>query len=355
MKLFVDIRKKLSGFMLDIQFETEKDILGLLGASGSGKSMTLRCIAGLDKPDSGKIILNDRVLYDSEKGIDIPIRERRVGFLFQNYALFPHMTVEQNIGYGLSFLKKAERKRIVEEKINMMQLSGLEKRYPPQLSGGQQQRVALARALAVEPEVLLLDEPFSALDNHLRRQMIIQMSEILSEYEGATLFVTHNMEEAFQLCDNLLIVSNGKKIEHDNKRIIFKDPSTVTSAQLTGCKNITPVKMIGQDLVESEEWGCRLKINNKDLSDITHIGIRAHYLELNGAQRENTFECWPAHISDNPFTKIVYLKLQKPPLGSWDYTLQCELSIEQWEHLDTIPTPWTVNLNPEKLLVLKNT
>jgi ABC-type sulfate/molybdate transport systems ATPase subunit len=353
MKLFVDIRKRLSGFNLDIKFEMDNDILGLLGESGSGKSMTLKCIAGLEKPDSGKIILNDRVLFDSERGIYIPIKDRRVGFLFQNYALFPHMTVEQNIGYGLSSLKKEERNRIIRDKIQMMQLEGLEKRYPGQISGGQQQRVALARALVVEPEVLLLDEPFSALDNHLRRQMIIQMSETLSQYKGYTLFVTHNMEEAFQLCDNLLIISDGKKIEHDNKNKIFKAPSTVAAARLTGCKNITSVKVIGTNFLEAEEWGCKLKINRSDLSTITHVGIRAHYIQINGTQTDNTFEGWPAYVGDNPFTKIIYLKLNNPPLGNWDHTLQCEVSLETWEQLSSIPTPWKVNLDIEKLLLLR--
>lgn len=353
MKLFVDIRKKLSGFNLDVMFEMNEDILGLLGASGSGKSMTLRCIAGLEKPDFGKIVLNDRVLFDSTKGINIPIKERKVGFLFQNYALFPHMTVEQNIGYGLGGLNKKGKKEIINEKIGMMQLEGLERRYPGQLSGGQQQRVALARALVVEPEVLLLDEPFSALDNYLRRQMIIQMSEILSEYKGHTIFVTHNMEEAFQLCDNLLIISNGRKKECDDKNRIFKKPLTVAAAQITGCKNISSVKVIGPNLLEAEEWGCRLKTTSEDLTSITHVGIRAHYIELNGAEADNTFECWPDYVGDNPFTKIIYLKLNNTVSDKSFNMLQCEVSTEEWERQSRIPPPWKVSLKPEKLILLK--
>jgi ABC-type sulfate/molybdate transport systems ATPase subunit len=392
MKLFVDIKKKLPGFELDMNFETNRDILGFLGASGSGKSMTLNCIAGLVKPDSGKIILNDRVLFDSETGINMPIKDRKVGFLFQNYALFPHMNVEQNIGYALNTLKKAKREEIVAEKIKMMQLSGLEKRYPSQLSGGQQQRVALARALAVEPEVLLLDEPFSALDNHLRRQMIIQMSETLSSYKGATLFVTHNLEEAFQLCNNIIIVDKGKKIEAGNKHQIFQSPSTVAAAQLTGCKNISSVKMLGDCLVEASDWASKLKINNVENKTITHIGIRAHYIELLELQQNhmlkastdnkpdiennileeasitssqgtspkvdvnyncaNIFKCWPAQIIDNPFSKIIYLKLQSPPLGSLDYNLQYELTLEAWDKLFKIPPPWNAILNKDKLILM---
>jgi molybdate transport system ATP-binding protein len=392
MRLFVDIKKKLPGFELNMSFDTNRDILGFLGASGSGKSMTLNCIAGLVKPDSGKIILNDRVLFDSEIGIDMPIKDRKVGFLFQNYALFPHMNVEQNIGYALNSLRKAKRDEIVAEKIQMMQLSGLEKRYPSQLSGGQQQRVALARALAVEPEVLLLDEPFSALDNHLRRQMIIQMSETLSTYEGATLFVTHNLEEAFQLCNNIIIVDKGKKIEAGNKHQIFQSPGTVAAARLTGCKNISSVKMIGPDLVDALDWRSKIKINNPENKTITHIGIRAHYIDILELQQNyvivddnalkfdiknnileeasitssqnsnsnvdinynytNIFQCWPTQIIDNPFSKIIYLKLQTPPLGNWDYNLQYELSMEVWDKLIKIPPPWRVVLNSDKLILM---
>lgn len=142
----MDIQKKLPGFMLNVNFETGMDTLGLLGASGSGKSMTLRCIAGIDTPDSGKIVLNGRTLFDSKKGINLPCRKRKLGYLFQNYALFPNMTVEENIGFGIGDKKREDRIAIIKEMVTIIKLEGLEKRYPNQLSGGQQQRVALARA-----------------------------------------------------------------------------------------------------------------------------------------------------------------------------------------------------------------
>lgn len=168
MALLVDIEKVLQGFTLKVKLDIGNETLGLLGQSGCGKSMTLKCIAGIETPTKGKIILNGRTLFDSEKGINIPIKKRKVGYLFQNYALFPNMTVLQNIQFGLKDLSQKEREKIAQDKINMFQLNGLENRYPSQLSGGQQQRVAIARALAVEPEILLLDEPFSALDNFLK-------------------------------------------------------------------------------------------------------------------------------------------------------------------------------------------
>lgn len=210
MELLVDIQKNLAGFELDVKFETGMDTLGLLGASGSGKSMTLRCIAGIETPDCGRIILNGRTLFDSKKGINLPCRKRKLGYLFQNYALFPHMTVEENIGFGLGEKKREDRVAIIREKVKMIKLEGLENRYPNQLSGGQQQRVALARALAIEPEALLLDEPFTALDDYLRSHMVKQLTETLSNYPGVTLFVTHNMDEVYSVCNKLVVLSLGK-------------------------------------------------------------------------------------------------------------------------------------------------
>ncbi|WP_414621711.1 molybdate ABC transporter permease subunit [Calothrix sp. CCY 0018] len=167
-KLIVNIEKNLKSFQLQVDFIADENTLGLLGASGSGKSMTLRCIAGLEKPSRGRIILNGRVLFDAKRKINLPSRKRRIGFLFQNYALFPHMTVAQNIAFGLQELPKRHRISKVRQYIEMMQLQDLENRYPHQISGGQQQRVALARALVIEPEAILLDEPLSALDTYLR-------------------------------------------------------------------------------------------------------------------------------------------------------------------------------------------
>ena len=208
MNLEVNITKKLQGFELRVKFNADKDILGLLGASGSGKSMTLRCIAGIETPDSGTIVLNGRVLFDSENKIDMPIRERKVGFLFQNYALFPNMTVEQNIAFGLvKSISKVEKSNRIKKKIIDLQLLGMEKRYPYQLSGGQQQRVALARALVVNPEILLLDEPFSALDEFTREKLHLDLLSIWSKTNKTVVFVTHNISEAVFLSDRVVVLS----------------------------------------------------------------------------------------------------------------------------------------------------
>lgn len=192
MALEVHIVKKLHGFTLRVNFCTEGSNMGVLGASGSGKSMTLRCIAGIETPDEGRIVINGRTLFDSEKHINLKPQERRVGYLFQNYALFPTMTVEKNISCGFRG-DKSERKKRVRDYLERYQLVGLEKRYPSQLSGGQQQRVALARMMIGEPEVILLDEPFSALDSYLKDVLQRDMVNFLQEYKG-DMILSHTAE-----------------------------------------------------------------------------------------------------------------------------------------------------------------
>src|SRR5713226_9251932 len=247
----VAIAKQVSGFRLDIEFTANSTPLGLLGASGSGKTMTLRTIAGLDKPDRGRIVLHGRVLFDSAQGINVPARERRIGLLFQNYALFPHLTVAQNIAFGLRRVPEPERALRVEKQLAAVHLDHLARRYPASLSGGEQQRVALARALAVEPAALLLDEPFSALDTHLRSAVERQLRETLASYGGATLFVSHNLEEAYRVCEKLVVLSNGSVAALGPKEEIFRHPPTLEVARVTGCKNFSRARRLSDGRVEA--------------------------------------------------------------------------------------------------------
>jgi molybdate transport system ATP-binding protein len=350
MELYVDIKKKFHDFNLNIKFKCSNSTLGIIGESGSGKSMTLKCIAGLVKPDEGKIILNGRTLFDSELKINLPIKDRKVGFLFQNYALFPHMTVEKNIGFALSKLSSSERNRIIDKMLNIMQIENLRNRYPSEISGGQQQRVALARALAVKPEVLLLDEPFSALDNHLRSLMIKQMSDILAKYNGVTLFVTHNMDEAYSLCENLITISNGKKSGEGNKKDIFKNPPSLACAKLTGCKNISEVKLLRPGVVKALKWNCELKLPDESIDKITHIGIRAHHIKIANIEDENTFDCYPVHTSETPFRKMVYVKLDKD--NNDTHNLILDISSEKWDLIKDKSLPWKITLNKENLICI---
>ena len=197
MSLEVNITKKLDGFTLHANFAARSTATAILGASGCGKSMTLRCIAGIVKPDAGHIVLDGRVLFDSAQHIDLPPQQRGVGLLFQNYALFPNMTVEQNVLCGLKAEKdKAARKARCAEMLQAMRLESLAKRYPAQLSGGQQQRTALARILVGRPKILMLDEPFSALDSYLREEVEGEVGSLLAGFGGTALLVTHNRDEA---------------------------------------------------------------------------------------------------------------------------------------------------------------
>ena len=210
MSLLVEIEKQLGNFHLDVRFQAETETLALLGASGCGKSMTLKCIAGIMTPDRGRIVLNGRVLFDSEARIDLPPQQRRVGYLFQNYALFPTMTVEKNILCGICSGSKAEKAVALSATLHRFRLEGLEKRYPAQLSGGQQQRVALARAIVAAPRVLLFDEPLSNLDSELRESLCGEMSRLLRQLGITALYVTHDRREAELLADQIVYLSAGR-------------------------------------------------------------------------------------------------------------------------------------------------
>lgn len=352
--LLVDIHKQLASYPLEVKFNLEGRVLGILGSSGSGKSMTLRCIAGLETPNRGRIVVNGRVLFDSAKRINLPIRLRRIGIVFQNYALFPHLTVAQNITYGLQDLSSGERQHRLAAQIAKLQLSGLENRYPQQLSGGQQQRVALARALAVEPEVLLLDEPFSALDTHLRHHLQEQLIETLSSYRGVTLFVTHNLEEVYAICEYLLVISQGQAIAYNQKQSIFERPATYTVAQLTGCKNFSKTKAISPAQIEAMDWGCTLNVIEPIPESLAYVGIRAHHLIItNNPKGDNTFPCWLAHTRETPHRMTLYLKLHSPQTQPNDYHIQAEVFKEKWLTLKELPFPWYVKLDPFRLFLMQ--
>jgi molybdate transport system permease protein len=354
-QLSVDIEKVLTGFDLKVSFCADEKPLGLLGSSGAGKSMILRCIAGIETPTSGRIVLNGRVLFDSQQGINLPSRERRVGFLVQNYALFPHMSVAENIAFSLpKGLSKSAIKQQVQAHLAQVQLEGLGDRYPHQLSGGQQQRVALARALASQPEVLLLDEPFSALDTHLRSQLEQQMMVTLASYQGVTLFVTHNMEEAYRICPNLLVMEQGRAVQYGCKHDIFEKPSTVGVAKLTGCKNFSAAVKKGDRQIKAVDWDCTLQLVEPTPECFSHVGIRAHHITFTtDLNRENTFKCWLVRVSETPHRMTLFLKLHSPSTTLHDYHLQAEVFKEKWMTLKDKPLPWYLHLDPLRLMLMQ--
>lgn len=304
MSLIVDIKKKIKDFYLDISFETNGDYLGILGASGSGKSMTLKCIAGIETPDEGIIILNGKVLFDSKNNINLKTQERNVGYLFQNYALFPHMTVEENIGIGLK-LPKNEKSQKVKEMIQSFQLDGLEKKYPNKLSGGQQQRVAFARSSIYKPDILMLDEPFSALDSYLKDQLQNEFWELLKLYDGEVLMVSHRKNEIYRFCKKLAIFHKGKSILHGETKEIFRQPKSPTAAKLIGCKNISKCHIIDSNRIYASDWDIILETNQIISERINHVGIQSHELEIinvvKGKDEKNLIEFRINNISEDAF------------------------------------------------------
>ncbi|WP_312640405.1 ATP-binding cassette domain-containing protein [Hydrogenoanaerobacterium sp.] len=278
MSIYVDIKKRFGDFTLEMQFEAENEIVGILGASGSGKSMTLRCIAGIVTPDSGEIVLNGKTLYNSAKKINLTPQQRNVGLMFQSYALFPNMTVAQNIAVGIK--DKAQRTKLVGDYIELLRLQGLVGRYPSQLSGGQQQRVALARMMASSPDILLLDEPFSALDRHLRFSIEQEFADALGCFDGTVLLVSHNVGEIYQYCATTAVLAQGKIAEYESTEELFYSPRTVEGARLTGCKNLSAVKAIGHNTVFAEDWNLQFILQQELPDGITAIGIREADLTL---------------------------------------------------------------------------
>jgi molybdate transport system permease protein len=315
--------------------------------------MTLRIIAGVVAPNRGRIVLGGRVLYDSATGQNLASAHRRIGVVFQDYALFPNMTVADNVGFGLRSLPARERQLRVQRQLELMHISELADRYPKEISGGQRQRVAIARCMAIEPGALLLDEPFAALDPHLRRQMEEQLRETLAGYRGAVIFVTHDMEEAFRFCSDLLVLDHGRVIASGPKHRLFERPQSVVAARLTGCKNITAARRIGAGRVAVGSWNCELQTAIPVPDAVTHIGVRSHQLTFMPADnQENTFQCWLVSTSEAPHEMTVYLRLHAAPLGGELAHLQADVPKDYWRTLSAQPQPWRVQLHPERLLLL---
>jgi molybdate transport system ATP-binding protein len=303
MSLYVDIEKKLGSFRLSARFEAKEGVMALLGASGCGKSMTLKCIAGIEKPDRGRIILGGATLFDSEKRIDLTPQKRRVGYLFQQYALFPNMTVWQNIKAGVRDRRDAAA---VSGMIKAMRLEGLEHKRPHQLSGGQQQRVALARILVNEPSALLLDEPFSALDSYLRFQMEQEVREVIRRFSGPVVLVSHNRDEVFRLSGDIAIMRDGTIETQGDRKSVFADPATKSGAVMTGCKNISRIERLGGSRVLAVDWDMELKLDREPVDDIGYIGIRMHDVAL--GEGENSFLCRVVEEIENPFSYAIMLR-----------------------------------------------
>ena len=309
MRLKADIHKKIDDFELNVQLESDARRIGILGASGSGKSMTLKSIAGIEDIDSGRIEVNGNVLFDSASKIDLKPQKRNVGYMFQNYALFPTMSVRQNVMAGLKGSKEENSAR-ASEMLARFRMEGVEEKYPWELSGGQQQRTALARIMVTEPALILLDEPFSALDGYLRDRMQLEMAEMLEDYTGQVIMVSHSRDELYRFSEELFVISRGSILRHDATREVFRDPQSLETARLTGCKNFSRVRIKDDHTLEAADWGVILRLERKIPEGTAHIGYRAHrFIPVWGERQENCIAFDLARVDDLPFEKNYYLRI----------------------------------------------
>ena len=237
--LRVRLQKRVNAaFQLEVDVSIQPGINILFGPSGAGKTTLLDCVAGLSKPETGEISIGSRCLFDSSKNIAVPVTKRNVGYVFQDLALFPHLSVEANIGYGLAALAEPERRQRIAESMESLQIAALGLRRPSELSGGERQRVALARALVTKPSVLLLDEPLAALDLPVRMKIADDLRRSVQSMAISVLYVTHSRDEVFMLGENLLVLEAGKVIAEGTPHQVLSAPRMETVAQLSGFENI---------------------------------------------------------------------------------------------------------------------
>ena len=320
--LTVEIRKKLGDFQLEVQFEAEDTPMALLGASGCGKSVTLKCLAGLLRPDEGRITLDGVPLFDSAAGIDLPPQRRKVGYLFQQYALFPNMTVRQNIAAAIP--DRRGRQAVVDRLLGQFRLEREAGLRPRQLSGGQQQRTALARILASQPQAILLDEPLSALDSHLKCQLESELAESLENFTGTVLWVSHDRGEVFRNCRRVCVLDGGRSQGGYTLRQLFYAPDTEAAARLSGCENIVSALPRGQS-VFLPSWGLTLSCGRPVPEDVRQAGIRARHVALAVAETPGAFPCTVTRVIQDVFTTIVLLR----PQGAAPDTPPLRLEVER--------------------------
>ena len=342
MSIYVDIEKDLGSFCLKAKFKAGDETLSLLGPSGCGKSMTLRCIAGIITPDRGKIVVDGVTLFDSEKKINLSPQQRHTGFLFQNYALFPNMTVAQNIRAGAKREKDLyKRQEMIRTVMERFDLTTLAERLPHQLSGGQQQRVALARILVSSPRILLLDEPFSALDSHLRFKLEQEVRKVIRQFGKTVILVSHDRDEVYRMSDSIAIMDSGNIERIGGRADVFADPQTRKGAVLTGCKNISGIERLENGDVWATDWAMKLHLPNLP-PEITAVGVRMK--TIRPGPGENAIRCAVAEVIENPFSYTIMLDTPVP-LG-WELLKQDWKSIEAPE--------LTIHIPNEAILLLRD-
>jgi len=370
--LSVTVFKSFDDFTLDVAWTSDQPIVALVGPSGSGKTLTLASIAGLVAPDMGSITLGGRVLFDHAHGVNLRPQERRIGYVFQGYALFPHMTVAENVSYGLRAHGRSRVDR-TKEIVARLGLDGLTSRYPAELSGGQQQRVALARALATDPEVLLLDEPLSALDAPLRRGLAGELSKTLRELGTIAILVTHDLLEAYQIADVVVLYEEGRTTGAVAKNDLLWNPSSERVARLIGARNIVraPIAQITSDAIVLDWRGGHLVAARSPshplharVQDEIAFFVRPEYVRLirknrtvtDGLRQTNLLHGTIVGERDEGTTWVLFYRLARsgePSQGTYD--LEIEIPKLVYERLGiSTDRQWEVSIHPGSIQVLPN-
>lgn len=286
--LDVAIKKDFGKFKLDVNFKTDDEVMALFGASAAGKSLTLKMILGIVKPDEGRIVLDDRVLFDSEKKINVKTKDRRIAYLFQDYALFPNMSVRENVKTGFRE-KVSNMDEIVDNYLKDFSLYEVKDRLPGSLSGGQKQRVALLRILVNDAKLLLLDEPFSSLDSYLSWLVEEDVRKFIFDYNIKSILVSHDREEVYRMCDSIVVIDGGKSYPKLKKEELFTNPKSLPGALLTGIKNFTKFEKVSDDIYFAKDWGINLKINS--FKNCDYLAVKAENIEiLENKDGENCFK-----------------------------------------------------------------
>ena len=310
MSLVLDIKKAYPDFSLDVRLEAAGERVALLGASGCGKSCTLRCIAGVETPDEGRIAVNGVTFFDSARGINLSPQQRKCALLFQNYQLFPNLSVADNVLAGVEGrLSREGRDELARRYLSIFGMAGYADRYPARLSGGQQQRVALARMLAARPAIYMFDEPFSALDSFLKSALEQNLLDLFSVIDSTVLYVSHDIDEACRLCERICVLHNGRVEEDGTVEQVVQRPQTLAALRLTGCKNTSRARKVGDTLVEALDWGMTFDVGAPVADDVAYLGVRGNYFHIDNreAPGKNSYMLRVARVSDSRFERLVLL------------------------------------------------
>ncbi len=355
-----NIQTTVGNFELAVDLAVDREITVLYGHSGAGKTLTLEAIAGLLTPREGRIELHDQVVFESASGINLPPQRRNLGYLVQSYALFPHLTVAQNIAYGIGHLRRSERRARVDDIAGMFGLRDLLDRRPARISGGQAQRVALARALVRQPRVLLLDEPFAAVDSSIRRTLRRELRQLAQRLDLSVVMVTHDLTEAYNVGDRLAVIDHGRVLQAGPRDEVFHRPATARAAELLGVQNIVPGRIVGGDRdhvhVATALGMVAAQAESRPATDHVQLAIRAEQIILErpdraSTDRENRFRVTIIDEAAFGFSHTLVARVDDAAPAAPN--LEIDVPAHPYQVLD-VPArrDWSIHIPPEAVHVI---